>query len=204
MAKTEPAGLYLIVETGGNGLERLAATLGATACASVLIKPTPGGVLDATAARPFVELIQARDIAALLQDDARLARTLRADGVHLTYSDTLEARYIEAREILGQRAIIGAEAGSLRHDAMMLGEAGAEYVAFTGGREAIDGVSWWAEIFEIPCVAIGARDHDEASGLARAGADFVAIELPSQGSAEAAVAHVRAAVQALSSAPVPG
>lgn len=197
MAKQEPAGLYLIVETSGNGLERLQAVMSAVRCASVLVRPVAGGTLDATAVRPFVELIQVRDAAALLEDDVRLARTLRADGVHLTHSDTLEARFGEAREILGQRAIVGADAGALRHDAMMLGEAGAEYVAFTGGVDAADVVQWWAEIFEIPCVAIGADQPTDFTELARAGADFVAIDLPSQGSPEAAVAHVQQCIQAL-------
>jgi len=35
-------------------------------------------------------------------------------------------------------------------------------------------VAWWAEIFEVPCVAF-AETADQAAELARAGADFIAL-----------------------------
>jgi thiamine-phosphate pyrophosphorylase len=38
----------------------------------------------------------------------------------------------------------------------------------------IDRVAWWAELFEIPCVAYAAR-LDDIAALAAAGADFIAI-----------------------------
>jgi thiamine-phosphate pyrophosphorylase len=38
----------------------------------------------------------------------------------------------------------------------------------------IDRVGWWAEVFEVPCVAYAAR-LDEIDALAAAGADFVAV-----------------------------
>jgi thiamine-phosphate pyrophosphorylase len=38
----------------------------------------------------------------------------------------------------------------------------------------IDRVGWWAEVFEVPCVAYAAR-LEEIDALAAAGADFVAI-----------------------------
>ena len=38
----------------------------------------------------------------------------------------------------------------------------------------IDLVTWWAELFEVPCVG-WAMNLDEVAGLAGAGADFVAI-----------------------------
>ncbi len=37
-----------------------------------------------------------------------------------------------------------------------------------------DRVSWWAEVFEIPCVGFAAA-LDEVAPLAAAGADFVAV-----------------------------
>jgi thiamine-phosphate pyrophosphorylase len=66
---------------------------------------------------------------------------------------------------------------------MLAGESGADYVMFgepdaAGHRPAVDAViervAWWAEIFQIPCVAYAAR-VDDVEALARAGADFVAI-----------------------------
>ncbi len=212
MAASEPAGLYLIVEamTGHAALERLKAALSAARIASVLIA---GEKLDAASARPFVELIQSHDVAALIDGDAQLVRTLRADGVHLRASKTLEADVTEAREVLGTRYIVGAEAAS-RHDAMMLGEQGADYVAFPpgpahgdpaslGGSDApaeydqAEFVSWWAEIFELPCVAFDVASLEEAAAMAKAGADFVAVRVPASGSPADIQEQVRAAAAAL-------
>ena len=36
-------------------------------------------------------------------------------------------------------------------------------------------LSWWATLFEIPCVAIGGITPDNAKPLIDAGADFVAV-----------------------------
>ena len=185
MAKIEPVGLYLIVEAmpGPSVQERLKATLAATKFASALICAPRGQTLDAATARPFVELIQAQDVAALIDNDAQLARTLRADGVHLRAGDDLEARATEAREILGTRYIIGGEAQT-RHDAMMLGEQGAEYVAFAsldGSPEQAGFVEWWAQIFEVPCIAFDVPTPQDATTMASLGADFVAFRLISAG-----------------------
>ncbi|MEQ1695204.1 MAG: thiamine phosphate synthase [Hyphomicrobiaceae bacterium] len=181
MAKIEPVGLYLIVEAmpGPSVQERLKAALTATKFASALVCAPQGQTLDAATARPFVELIQAQDVAALIDNDAQLARTLRADGVHLRAGDNLEARASEAREILGARYIIGGEAAT-RHDAMMLGEHGAEYIAFNEPDQA-DFVEWWAQIFEVPCVALDLATPQDATTMASLGADFVAFRLISAG-----------------------
>jgi thiamine-phosphate pyrophosphorylase len=94
------------------------------------------------------------------------------------------AAYGAAREVLGPRAIVGADAGRSRHDAMSLGEAGADYVGFgipahvgdrgTARERQLDLVEWWSELFEVPCVALDA-DRDDLAALAGAGADFVAL-----------------------------
>jgi thiamine-phosphate pyrophosphorylase len=74
-------------------------------------------------------------------------------------------------------------APAVQDDAMTAGEAGADYVMFGDPDEAgnrvsfdaiIDRVGWWAEVFEVPCVAYAAR-LEEIDALAAAGADFVAI-----------------------------
>lgn len=201
MAKIEPVGLYLIVDTlpGPSVLERLRAALASAKFASALVRAPHGQTLDAAIARPFVELIQAQDVAALIDDDAQLARTLRADGVHLRPSEDLESRLRDAREILGTRYIVGAQAAS-RHDAMMAGEQGAEYVAFAGD-EQDDFVAWWAEIFEIPCVALDAADPVAAALMASLGADFVAFTLPSFGTPGDAGYETRAFAAAIAEAP---
>ena len=75
--------LYVVIEAGDAAPERLAAALAAADLASVLIVPPAGRALDAAAARPLIELAQRRGAAALVAADARLARSLGADGVHL-------------------------------------------------------------------------------------------------------------------------
>ena len=175
--------LILLVQSGAGVRERLAAALEAADVASVIIE-----VDDAEAAKPLIATAQKAGAAALLAGDAQLARTLKADGVHLPV-DSDEADYGEARNILGQRFIVGADAGRSRDAAMRLGEAGAEYIGFgipdfVGDTEAararqLELIAWWAEIFEVPCVAFDVETAAGAEALARAGADFVAIRLGS-------------------------
>jgi thiamine-phosphate pyrophosphorylase len=175
-------GLYLIVEAipGQAALDRLKGALAATPIASVLIKSHTERALDASGAKQYVEAIQAAGVAALIDGDAQLARTLRADGVHLRAptdegEEAILAAYTDAREVLGARFIVGADAGGTRHGAMALGEIGADYVAFSGpDRDEL--IAWWGEIFEVPCVAFDVANEAEAAALARA--DFVAFGLP--------------------------
>lgn len=200
--------LYAVIEAGDAAPERLAAALEAAEIASVLVAPAAGGALDAAAARPLVQLAQANGSAALIAGDARLARTLRADGVHLARVPDLVEAYAQAREILGAGAIIGVDPGLSRHDAMTLAEAGADYVGFGAPAHVKDRerartrrdelAGWWAEIFQVPCVAFDVEDADEARELAReAHVDFVAVTLAAEqppAEARELVAEVAAAI----------
>jgi thiamine-phosphate pyrophosphorylase len=178
--------LYAVVEADGASHERLAAALTVADVASVLIVPGGGGTLDAKGAQPLVELAQRANVAVLIAGDARLARTLKADGVHLDAAESLAA-YEEARSLLGARAIVGVDPGISRHDAMTLAEAGADYMAFGAPAHLNDRdkararrdelVEWWAEIFQIPCVAFDVETPEEAARLARTGVDFIAVRL---------------------------
>lgn len=182
---------YLVVTVGpdGQALERLQPVLAHANPASILITPAEGYTLEAQATLPLLQAGQGRGSAVLIANDAQLARTIKADGVHLDWSDDINQRYEEAREILGQRFIVGVDAGRSRHHAMSLGEAGADYVGFgipsfvedrSKARERQEElIAWWAEIFEIPAVAFDVEDHEAAAQLATAGADFVARHLPS-------------------------
>ena len=60
-------------------------------------------------------------------------------------------------------------------------------------------MAWWAEIFQVPCVAFDVETAQEAEALAAAGVDFVAVTLPAGQSAAAArdlVAAIAAAIGA--------
>lgn len=189
--------LVVTADAGAAARERLSAALGVSDIASVTIAASPGRPLDAATARPLVDIAQRAGAAALLADDARLARTLKADGVHLTVCDKPLAAFEEAREILGRGAIVGIDAGRSRHDAMALAEAGADYIGFgvpsavreqeTAREHRLDLIAWWAEIFEPPCVALDVASPEEASALAHAGADFLVVTIPDG----AALAEVR-------------
>jgi thiamine-phosphate pyrophosphorylase len=129
--------------------------------------------------RDLVASIQKLGIACLVEEDATLAARLGADGVHML-ADT-EA-YARARALLGKDASIGLGCGANRHEAMRLAELGADYVAFGSGpgssipfQQCLELVSWWSEIFVVPCVAWNIDRPEDAAKLAAAGADFVAL-----------------------------
>ncbi len=198
--------LIVVVETAAAAGERLAAALAAEQVASVVVTLPEGVNVPAAEVQALLKQAQAVGAAALVQDDARLARTLKADGVHLTPAMATKG-YGEAREIVGGGAIVGVDAGRSRHEAMVAGESGADYVAFgipahVGDREKAhlrrcELVAWWAEVFEVPVVAFDVTDAEEAGALAAAGADFVALTLPSGAPPAASGELVRAARTAI-------
>src|SRR5262245_18291163 len=151
----------------------------------------------------LVGLVQESGIACLVANDAMLAARIGADGVHLAADTTL---YADARKTLGAEASIGVFCGSSRHDAMLLAEAGADYVAFGPGDEgdldAIDQcaelIAWWSEIFVVPCVGWNVGNAEEAARCAARGADFVAppLDLWSDDDGPRLIAEIDRAVRA--------
>jgi thiamine-phosphate pyrophosphorylase len=178
MAKIKPqCRLYLQFPMASSATlaNRLAQVVAEIDAACVLLYPeesTPGDN-----AMALVDLMQRMGIACLIANDAELAARSGADGVHI---DADSLTYSEARKRLGPNANIGAGCGLSRHDAMVLAEMGADYVAFGGqtGIDAIDRcaelIAWWSEIFVVPCVAWNTATPDEARRAAALGADFVA------------------------------
>jgi thiamine-phosphate pyrophosphorylase len=126
-----PCNIYLTIDTSESATARLAAALAAAKIAAVLIAPAANRQLDAASAKPLLDLAQAQGVAAFIHGDAALARTLKADGVHLPRSLQLAYDFAEARKILGPGVMIGVDAGTSRHDAMEMAEAGAEYIALS-------------------------------------------------------------------------
>lgn len=153
-------------------------------------------------AAPLQEICAARDVAFIVNDSIALAKRIGADGVHLGQQDgTVE----EARRKLGREAQIGVTCHASRHLAMEAGEAGADYVAFgaffptttkqTEHRAAPELLTWWQELFEIPCVAIGGITPANCLPLVQAGADFLAVSgAVWNGDEAAAVAAFAAAI----------
>lgn len=199
--------LMAVVELGAGAGERLAAALAAGNFASVVIASPAGTDTPVAEIQKLLGQVQASGAAALVRDDARLARTLKADGVHLSVDGQGAKGYDEAREIVGRGLIVGVDAGRSRHDAMTSGEAGADYVAFgipdrVGDREKAhlrrcELVAWWAEVFEVPVVAFDVTNPAEAAALAAAGADFIALTLPAREPPAASGELVRAVIAAI-------
>ena len=176
--------LYLISppEVDGAFPDRLARALDAGAVAAFQFRVKDVDQHEAARlAEPLQRVCVDRDVAFIVNDSVALAKRLGADGVHLGQDDG-DPR--EARSVLGHAAQIGVTCHDSRHLAMEAGEAGADYVAFGSFYPTTTKVvqhrpepvilSWWAALFELPCVAIGGVTPDNAAALAAAGADFVA------------------------------
>jgi len=157
-------------------------------------------------AKTVAAAVQRRDIALLLDGRPELAAKAGADGAHLTGIETFAA----ALGLLKPERIAAVGGLHSRHDAMLAGEANADYVMFgdpdrRGHRPALETieerVTWWAELVEIPCVGYAAS-ADEVGPLARAGADFVALGDWLWTHPDGAAAAVAAAAKTLA-APVP-
>ncbi len=205
---------FLIIEADPAAADRLRAVLAHHSMPTVLIRGAGETALVADQAHPLVELAQANDSAALIDNDPHLARSLGADGCHLRMTRDIARRYEEAREIIASPGIVGVEVGKSRHLAMTLAEAGADYIAFGAAptlqdqtkarttRNAL--VEWWAELFEVPCVALDIRSIDEARQVAALGADFVSCDSAGGSTPAAAAADAAALLSALAAAATTG
>src|SRR3954447_3353607 len=183
--RTEPAKLYLISpqEVGGAFPDRLKAALDPGIAAAFQLRVKDIGEHElARLSQPLQRHCGGADVAFIVNDSMALAKRLGADGVHLGQSDG-DVR--EARALLGPAAQIGRTCHDRRHLDMQAGEDGADYVAFgafyptttkpSHYRPHPSILSWWASVFEIPCVAIGGITPDNAKPLVDAGADFLAV-----------------------------
>jgi thiamine-phosphate pyrophosphorylase len=183
--RTNPCQLYLISpqDVGGTFPDRLRAALDGGPVAAFQLRVKDVGEHElARFAEPLQRLCADADVAFIVNDSVSLAKRLDADGVHLGQSDG-DPR--EARSILGPSKQIGVTCHASRHLAMSAGEAGADYVAFGAFYDTTTKpsehrpdpaiLSWWASLFEIPCVAIGGITPANAPPLVTAGADFIAV-----------------------------
>jgi thiamine-phosphate pyrophosphorylase len=165
--------LYLVLPANPTATFKhdLARVLAATDPACLLLPGVAAG--DPGLDGHVRDLTAPREIALLVAHDVERAAAIGADGIHLPPD---AACFREARERLGQRAIIGIGCIESRHEAMTMAELGADYVAFAalpGDRQA-ELIAWWSEIFVVPSVAFDVETPEAAVQLANLGADFVA------------------------------
>lgn len=116
--------------------------------------------------------LRQRDFALLLKDRVDLLKATDADGVHL--SDPSQLKNLRGK--LGDLSI-GAGSPLERHAAMIIAEAGADYIAFDPTEnpdECEKVIRWWHEMMTVPSIVL-ASTTDEAARFAKAGADFIAV-----------------------------
>ena len=122
-----------------------------------------------------------RQNATILTDNPEVLASVQGfDGIHLNeHGLTVHA----ARDAVGADHVVGVDCRLSRHEAMTLGEAGIDYIAFGRdggpGGQALDDlaeiIDWWSALIEIPCAAHLSADADETAWrkLVAAGADFM-------------------------------
>jgi thiamine-phosphate pyrophosphorylase len=151
--------------------------------ACVLIYMPRAGTKEVqTASEILVPIIQEGGAAAIIYGDTQAAGRSGADGVHVDASlDDVKL----AVESFQPERIVGTGGTKLRHDSMQWAETGVDYLFF--GKLALDekegahaktlsGASWWAELFETPCVALAGNSIEKLGEVAETGADFVALK----------------------------
>ena len=182
---------------------RMALNGGDVACLQLRLKGENETPASDDAIRRAVETLmpvaQERDVAFLVNDRPDIAAEMGADGAHIGQEDM---SYSQARKLLGPDRIVGVTCHDSRHLAMVAGEEGADYVAFgafyptdTKNPKSVADpgiLTWWSELFEIPCVAIGGIKVENAAPLVRAGADFLAVSSGVWAYPEGPAAAVRA------------
>jgi thiamine-phosphate pyrophosphorylase len=125
---------------------------------------------------------QSRAVAFLLNDRADLVASTGCDGVHVGQDDMPA---VEARKLIGPQLTLGVTCKDSRDLAMQAGEDGADYVAFgaffpSSTKEVTvqadpEILSWWSELMELPCCAIGGITAENCPALVSAGANFLAV-----------------------------
>ena len=161
-------------------LPDLIAVVAAERIAAVLL--TLPNADDATLIRHIQAVapsVQEAGAALLVEDRPDLVARGGADGAHVTGI----ARLKDIRAVLPAQRILGVGGLLSRHDAMIAGESGADYVMFGEpdrhgetplADTVVERTAWWAEIFEPACVAYATQLRAVAD-LAAAGADFIAL-----------------------------
>ena len=178
------ARLYLVtppVKDAAGFATALKASLAVADVAAVLLRLVPGDESElVNRVRLLASITEENGTALVLDGNVDLAKRSGSDGAHLTGIHALEGAVGRLKPGL----IVGSGGMTTRHDAMLAAEAGADYVLFgepdlNGERPSLsaieDRVTWWAEVFEPPCVGY-ATTLDEVGVLAAAGADFVAVD----------------------------
>ena len=177
-------GLYAVTpDTADTGtlLQKCAAAIDGGAAAIQYRHKDAEASLALAQARAIVALCRARGALAIVNDDAALAASVDADGVHVGEHDGGPAA---ARARVGPSRIVGTSCYDSLALARQSVDAGADYVAFgsffpsgtkPGARRASVDLVPLARSLGVPIVAIGGIDASNVRSLADAGIDAVAV-----------------------------
>ena len=177
-------GLYAITQTEGKSadavINEVAAALRGGA---VVVQYRDKNPLDAPfLARELVRICHQHQVPLLINDDIELAALVGADGVHLGREDGAIA---QARQRLGNDAIIGVSCYNAVEHALAAQAEGATYVAFgrffpssskpLAAPAEIETLRQAKRVLSIPIVAIGGILPENGAPLIAAGADLLAV-----------------------------
>lgn len=136
----------------------------------------------AAVARRVADVCRRHGVAFVVNDHARVAREVEADGVHVGRRDS---SIQDARALLGDGAIVGASAGSLE-EALEAEARGADYVGFghvfataSKAKETpavgLDALARVAARVRVPVIAIGGITPANAAQVMETGAWGIAV-----------------------------
>jgi thiamine-phosphate pyrophosphorylase len=175
-----PTALYLIAPPDGDAdaLVRWVRQLLDAARIEALLLPR--GAREDDGYFRFIEAVrpwaQGADCAVLIEGTPELARATGVDGLHV---DGAEETVRHAVAALKPDLIVGAATtGASRHDAMLKGELGVDYIMFGPLSGAIEPATrelaqWWAEAMEIPGILSDPQASPDA--VASEGCEFLAL-----------------------------
>ena len=133
-------------------------------------------------AEQLLDLCRKYSVPLIINDDISLAVQIGADGVHLGKTDSSVAN---ARERLGNKAMVGCSCYNDLNRAQLVSKSGADYIAFgaffpsptkPGAAHATaDIIQTAKQKFDLPVVAIGGITPENGQSLIAAGADMLAV-----------------------------
>jgi thiamine-phosphate pyrophosphorylase len=177
-------GLYAITQTEHKSAQRIIAEvekviLGGAVVVQYRDKNPKNAVLLADG---LVKVCHRHQIPLIINDDIALAAQVGADGVHLGQEDGTIA---QARQRLGNNAIIGVSCYNSIEKAIIAERQGANYVAFgrffpssskpLAAPAELNTLFDARQVLKIPIVAIGGILPENGSQLLNAGADLLAV-----------------------------
>jgi thiamine-phosphate pyrophosphorylase len=177
--------LYLVVgpdATAGRDVTSVALAAVRGGATMVQLRYKTGASEVTQSAREVIEVLRPTGVPVIINDRVDLARALGAHGVHVGQGDTPPA---EAREVLGEDAIVGLSITNAEQlqgvDPTVIDYLGVGPIFPTGSKPdaapaiGLETLSRIASSVRLPVAAIGGITEANAASVIRAGADGLAV-----------------------------